>query len=288
MIKIQILMENKTYRDGLVAEHGLSLLIETANRRILFDAGASSLLMHNMKQLDVDPETVDAVVISHGHFDHTGGLPAFLAANSKAKVYIHKEAFHHFFGEEEGKLDKITCGIRWNPTEHAAVKKRAILTDGPLWLDDDTVISGTIPVASDFIPTEPFYIKEEDGSLRQDDMAHEQFLAIRDRDADGIHLIAGCSHTGTLSAIRYAAKLFPGEPILSLTGGFHMYSTTEERRQKAIDELVGIGGEVPATMECPGILVPLHCTGIKALCELRKRIDDRCLMAGAGDKLELK
>lgn len=279
MIKIQILMENKTYRDGLVAEHGLSLLIETVNRKILFDAGASPLLMHNIKQLDIDPATIDTVVISHGHFDHTGGLPAFLAANSKAKVYIHKEAFHHFFGEEEGKLDKITCGIRWNPQEQEAVKKRAILSDVPLWLDEDTVISGTIPVASDFAPTEPFYIKEEDGSIRPDPMAHEQFLAIRDREAGGVHVIAGCSHTGTLSAIRYAPTLFPGEPILSLTGGFHMYSTTEDRRQKAIDELVEA---------CPGILVPLHCTGIKALCELRKRIGDRCLMPGAGDKLELQ
>jgi 7,8-dihydropterin-6-yl-methyl-4-(beta-D-ribofuranosyl)aminobenzene 5'-phosphate synthase len=278
MIKIQILMENKTYRDGLVAEHGLSLLIDAGNRRILFDAGASPLLMHNIHQLSVDPETVDTVIISHGHFDHTGGLPAFLAANTKAKVYIHKEAFHNFFGEEEGKLDKITCGIRWNSAEKEAVLKRAILTDGALWLNEDMVISGTIPVASDFVPTEPFYIKEEDGSICQDDMAHEQFLAIRDRDAGGVHLIAGCSHTGTLSAIRYAAKLFPGEPILSLTGGFHMYSTTEERRQKAIDELID---------QCPGILVPLHCTGIKALCELRKRIGDRCLMPGAGDKLEL-
>jgi 7,8-dihydropterin-6-yl-methyl-4-(beta-D-ribofuranosyl)aminobenzene 5'-phosphate synthase len=279
MIKIQILMENKTYRDGLVAEHGLSLLIDAGNRRILFDAGASPLLMHNIHQLSVDPKSIDTVIISHGHFDHTGGLPAFLAANSQAKVHIHKEAFHNFFGEEEGKLDKITCGIRWNSSGKEAVLKRAILTDGPLWLDDDMVISGTIPVDSDFVPTEPFYIKEEDGSIRQDDMAHEQFLAIRDRDAGGVHLIAGCSHTGTLSAIRYAAKLFPGEPILSLTGGFHMYSTTEERRQKAIDELID---------QCPGILVPLHCTGIKALCELRKRIGDRCLMPGAGDKLELK
>ena len=73
MIKIQILMENKTYRDGLVAEHGLSLLIEAGDRRILFDAGASPLLMHNMKLLNVDPATIDTVVISHGHFDHTGG-----------------------------------------------------------------------------------------------------------------------------------------------------------------------------------------------------------------------
>lgn len=278
MLQLKVLMENKTFRDGLVAEHGLSLLVEAVGRRILFDAGATGHLLHNMEQMKIDPRSIDLAIVSHGHYDHTGGLPAFAAANPTAPVYIHKEAFHAFFGEEDGKLDEVTCGIRWTEAEREAILARSILTEGPLWLDADTVISGTIPRPAGFAPTEPFFIREPDGSLRTDPMDHEQFLAIRDRAAGGVHVISGCSHTGPVQALRYAAALFPGENILSLTGGFHMYSAGDAARTAAVDALLA---------EAPATLVPLHCTGMKAICALRQRIGDRCLLPGAGDTVEL-
>lgn len=278
MIKIQFLVENKTDTDLCDAEHGLSIYIETPQKILLFDAGASSdLMIKNAQKLGVDLSKVDAGVVSHGHFDHTGGFPAFAKQNTKAKILIHKNAFAESYGTENGKPDPEPCSIQWTTRDFKLLEDRMELTNGPLWMTDDIVISGTIPKHPEEKQTELFLIKKPDGSMVTDEMNHEQFLAVRNRDSnnkpDGIILFSGCSHSGIFAAIEYTKKLFPGEQIRVMVAGMHLYHASAEEREAVLMKL-----------EIEGIttILPVHCTGIEAICAFHNRLKDRCPIATVG------
>lgn len=278
MIHMTILSENKTYREGIGAEHGLALYLETDEGTILYDAGSSDLFIRNAKKMKVDLQKVDFVVISHGHYDHTGGVPAFTKENWKAPIYVHEDAFRTFYGTEDGKLDEEPCGIRWRPEEQRAISTRIFKTSGITWLTPNLVISGTIPKHEGFVETETFYYLDDNGAMQKDEMTHEQFLAIYDQTSKGVHVFSGCSHSGILSAILYAKTLFPGKQILTVTGGFHLYHTTAAERKPLINLLAG---------EPLKYLVPLHCTGMGAISDLMVALGDRCLPLGVGDAVQL-
>ncbi|MEL7655488.1 MAG: MBL fold metallo-hydrolase, partial [Bacillota bacterium] len=199
--------------------------------------------------------------------------------NKKSKIYIHEKAFEKTFGIENGKLDEEPCSIRWTEEQHEKIKGRLILTKNETWLTDDIVISGTIPAIDGYHPTEFFYIKESDGSLKPDLMEHEQFLAIRVRNnngrSKGIFVLSGCSHNGVIPCLRYAKSLFPEERILGFLAGMHLYNSNKEIRNDIL-------GQVAA--EEMDFVLPVHCTGIHAICELKLLMGDRCIPAGAGDR----
>lgn len=275
MIKFTFLVENKTY-SNCNAEFGLSILIETSQKNILFDTGASSMLVDNARHCHKDLKEVDAVVLSHGHYDHTGGVPAFCGINEKANIYVHKNAFKTFYGETKGKLDKHPCGILWTENECDSLKNRIEYTDGPLWISDDIVISGSIPFVDNSLKTENFYIKNEDGTFSLDDMSHEQFLAIRNGDR-GIFVFSGCSHTGVFNVLTYAKKLFPGEKITAFIAGMHLFSATEEIRERVTEKM---------SEEKIDIVMPVHCTGLDAIIMLKNKMGERCLIPSSGDRYE--
>ena len=275
-MKLTFLSENKTEIGVCGAEFGLSMLIETTERKILFDAGASDLFARNALARGVDLAEVDLCVVSHGHFDHTNGIPAFCRINDHAPVYIHKDAFHTIYGTTDGVIDDYNCGILWTEEEKAALAPRLVLTDGAVWLDGDTVISGTIPDAPEFKPVEDFYLVMPDGSLAPDTLRHEQFLAIR--TGEGVYLFSGCSHKGVPAAVRYCRTLFPGEPLAGVIAGMHLAFATPAMRSKVIDLLAA---------EDPKLIIPVHCTGLEAIYQIKAKFGARCIMASAGKRYDL-
>lgn len=272
-MEFRFLVENKTETEGVLAEHGLSIYIESGGKKILFDAGYSDVFAMNAERMKVDLSQVDLAVVSHGHSDHTGGFPLFCRLNKKAPIYIHKNAFRESHGSlPDGTIEDESSGIRWTREQRDAIKDRFIFTDGPVHITDDIVISGTIPLAEGFQPTEKFYYYSLSRKPVYDDLSHEQCLVIR--ESEGLYIFSGCSHRGVVSTLQYARSLFPDTPVAALIAGMHLYSAGKEERAETIRQL---------QKEQVERILPVHCTGIDAICDLKAAFQDRCYIAMAGD-----
>lgn len=275
-MRVVFLSENKTEIGNCRAEWGLSIYIEADGKKILFDTGASDMFYETAEKRDVNLADVEACVISHGHFDHTTGVPKFCEVNNKAKIYIHKNAFNEFFGTTDGVMDDYNCGVLWSDEQKETVVSRAVLTDGPVWLTENIVISGSIPDVPEFKPVEQFYVRTFEGVIEPDDMSHEQFLAIRNGEK-GVYIFSGCSHKGIVAAMEYAKELFPGERIGGVIAGMHLFSADQEKVNAVIEKIAG---------ENPDVIIPTHCTGLYPTMEMSKRFGDKCILASNGKKYD--
>ncbi|MFQ8601724.1 MAG: MBL fold metallo-hydrolase [Anaerovoracaceae bacterium] len=270
-MKFKILVENKTDSSLVKAEHGLAVYIETQGKKILFDSGASELLIKNAEAMGVDLENVDFAVASHGHYDHTGGFPAFCRINSKADIYIHKNAFRKSYALRKGTLTDVTAGIRWSDEELKEVSSRLIYTDSAEKINENIKITGTIKKEKNFEPTERFFYYDDDGELAEDDMSHEQCLAIREEE--GIYIFSGCSHRGAVSSLDAGRSMFPGEKVAAFIAGMHLYNSDEQKRREVVDVICSKDIDK---------VIPVHCTGIDGICDFKNRLGDRCVAATAG------
>lgn len=274
-MRIIFLSENKTDRPPYIGEHGLSIYIETLNHKILFDAGASNLLIHHAKEKKIDLSRVDNCVVSHGHYDHTGGFPEFIKINKLAPIYLHPEGLQEAYCEENGSLDDEPCSILWTKEEGELLDPRLSYSKGPVYITDDIVISGGIPEEYGNESVEDFHIKNKDGSFKKDPMDHEQFLMIRENKK--LYLFFGCSHKGIFPALRYARTFFPHEEIALLVAGMHLYNARLEQVDEIMEELKSF--EIH-------MLMPVHCTGIHAIARMKQLNSQGVTIATVGDEYE--
>lgn len=273
-MKFAFLMENKTESSGVVAEHGLSVYIEAQGRKILFDAGASSMFADNAAVMNIDLESVDTMIVSHGHYDHTGGVPKFCEINKIAPIYIHENAFYENFSMEADGTKSIDS-IRWTDHERAEIDPRIVRTGGVEWITENIAVSGTVPRMDGFEPTATFYRMLPDGTTIEDSMDHEQILVIR--EPEGLYVFSGCSHRGVVPAIRFAREMFEGERIAVLVAGMHLMWADELMRKKVVDQILE---------EDMDVVMPVHCTGINAICDLKMAMGDKCVVPAAGNQYE--
>lgn len=202
-MKIISLVENTTERDCMKVEHGLSLYIETEKCKILFDMGQTDLFYENAKTLGVELGDVDIAVLSHGHYDHGGGLRKFLEINDRAPVYIHKDAFLPHYNGTEKYIGLDIC-----------------LKDSPRFqfTSDEYIINDELSLFScngreRLHRLLPSGLNEKtDGVFVPDDFRHEQYLLIKEKGKSV--LISGCSHKGILDIAHW----FSPDVLI---GGFH-------------------------------------------------------------------
>ena len=278
-MKITFLSDNKTENPSCLAEWGLSILIESNGNKVLFDVGSSELFAQNAQNLEVDLTDVEAVAISHGHFDHTEGMEKFCELNKLALIYMHKEAVSPAFGTDpSGHIEDMNCGIRWSKEFIESLKNRTVFTENVVKINDNMTLVGNIKPLKEFPMTDKFYRPSptnEDKYL-YDHMEHEQFLVVKEEK--GIYIISGCSHTGMMAIIKRAQELFPGEKIIALIAGMHLYPLSKEKKQYVVDAICDLGIET---------VFPVHCTGIEAILMFKEKLGDKCVIASAGDSYEL-
>ena len=215
-MKIVTLLENTACDAGLCAAHGLSLYIETPKHKILFDMGPDARFLDNAKKLGVDLSAVDIAVLSHGHYDHGGGLRAFCEINSQADIFIHTDAFGDFYAVEEGKEPRY---IGLDP-ELWELESRIVPTSEFVKLDDElTLFSNEPEVFPALAASAKLHVETPEG-LRPDPFTHEQNLLVTAWGKSV--LFAGCAHRGIVNILA-AAKERLGRLPDAVFGGFHFF-----------------------------------------------------------------
>lgn len=266
-MKITTLIENLVNKPKLVAEHGLSLYIETTNRKILFDTGQSGLFLQNAQALGITIEDIDIVVLSHGHNDHTGGLYPFLEKNSNAKVYAKRDIFipkysghNHFIGTLQNE---------------ALLKDRLVYVDSITEIDDNVFIFPDIyirdPIDTNF---KGFNIKTGH-KISPDQFDDELFLAIKQKNL--INIITGCSHRGITNICNTATEYFNLQVGLIL-GGFHM-------KDCYIEQYVHITHYFRSLQ--PKSIGACHCTGIDKYSDLHHECEAHLFYNYTGNEISI-
>ena len=264
-MRITTLIENTSCGDGFASEHGISLLIETGKHIILFDAGQSDAFARNAEKLGVDLRDVDFAVLSHGHYDHGGGLTRFLEINEKAPVYVNCHAFEeHFHGAD--RYIGLDCRLKESG--------RILFAGDECRVDEGiTLYSGNGRETVTPVDSSGLCVKK-DGVLCPEDFCHEQYMLVEE---DGMRcLFSGCSHRGILNIMHWFA------PDV-LVGGFHFKDIAlddagRERLRKAADVLLGY-----RTVYYTG-----HCTGMEQYRFLKELMGDALHYISAGSVISLE
>ena len=270
-MKIVTLMENTACDGGLCAAHGLSLYIETPKHKILFDMGPDARFIEN-----VDLSAVDVAVLSHGHYDHGGGLRAFSEVNSRADILIHTDAFGNFYALEEGKEPRY---IGLDP-ELWELESRVIPTADFVKLDDElTLFSDEPEVFPALAASAKLHVETPDG-LRPDPFTHEQNLLVTAWGKSA--LFAGCAHRGIVNILAGARERLGRLPD-AVFGGFHFFELDPADAESG--RLIEETGR--ALLEGDTVYYTGHCTGDYAYEKLRAILGDRLRPMTGGSIVEI-
>ncbi|MBE6737401.1 MAG: MBL fold metallo-hydrolase [Ruminococcaceae bacterium] len=258
-MKITVLAENTTTSTDLEAEHGLSLYIETERHNILFDTGQSDLFIKNAEKLGIDLTQADLALISHGHYDHGGGLAHFLELNKTAPVYINKHAFEpHYNGKD--KYIGLDTALEDKP--------RLVFTEDAFKIDEELCLFTCNEKEKSFDLGSFGLNMVQNGRFVPDDFRHEQYLLIKENGKE--ILISGCSHKGIMDITSWFKPY-------ALVGGFHF-------SKLPLDETLM---EYSKTLQSFGTrFYTCHCTGYEQYEFMKEHIDNLSYIS-TGDVFEI-
>ena len=280
-LEIITLMEDSVPMNGhLVAEHGLSFFIKGTKDgkevRGLLDVGQTAeFLAHNMKELGVCPQSVDFVVLSHCHYDHTGGIAKFVESTGKHDfpVIANPALFRPHFVMEPVVAAK---GVRTGDEREAIERAGGILllSGAPFPLADGLSTTGEIPRETDFEGPGKRFFTVRDGEVVQDSLPDDMGIVARVK-GKGLVVLAGCSHSGIVNILKRVRALYLGEPVEGVVGGLHLVNGTEEKMEKT---LAGLKEFDPAWIACG------HCTGFPMQAKLFQAFGKRFIPLTVGKR----
>ena len=244
--------------------------ISRLSTRILFDTGQSDAFIQNAEVLDIPIAEADAVILSHGHYDHTGGLANVLAAAVNAKLYIHPEALEPKFSKKNNGAESIGMP----DTALKALQHREVIwTDTPTKILSGIMVTGQVPRTNDFEDVGGAFFLDQKGT-QPDTLLDDQSLFVE--STQGLIVILGCTHSGVVNTLDYISQITHEHKIHAVMGGMHLLHADRRRIEKTIDILRHYNIQK---------VIPLHCTGPKATGRLKDAFGDKCLSLRTGEQI---
>lgn len=272
-MKIINLIENTSGENGCLYEHGLSFYIETEKHKLLFDAGASDAFIKNAEKLDVDLTQIDTVILSHGHYDHSGGILAFSEINNKANIYMQEKAgedYYHLYedGEKYIGIDKEILEL---PNVH--------LLKGDCRIDEELFLFTGVKGRKFWAKSNLELKCKTQSGFVQDEFEHEQCLVVTHRKKK--ILLSGCAHNGILNILDTYKEYFLREPDMVISG-FHMM----QKQEFDLFDIKNIQQTAQELKKMETVFYTGHCTGEKAFAIMKKEMDENLFLLHSGMEVE--
>lgn len=273
--RIITLSENTAGPGNLLAEWGLSILVETGATSILLDTGQSISTSHNVDSLGVDLSKISKIVLSHGHFDHTGGLRQMLGKMRKeVEIIAHPDIWADKYGRRQGQDRYI--GIPFQRQDLESLGANFHLTTKPVRLTDNIMTTGEIPMVTEFEHIDPNLFVKKEAEFKPDQLLDDQALIINTEL--GLAVVLGCAHRGIINTLYHAREITGVEKIRTVIGGCHLIGASEERVWLTIAALRELG------VETIGVS---HCTGMPAAVIMAQEFGDKFFFNNAGTRINL-
>ena len=275
MLSLVFLAENTAKGSGILGEHGLAYWIDTGTHTLLFDTGQGLVLTHNAQQLGIDLERTDAVVLSHGHYDHTGGLKQVLDIAPDAHLFLHPDAIAPKFSGSHGPARRlgmpfVYCEEFRTPGRAVTLSREACEVVPGIWM------TGEIPRTNDYEHTGGCFFLDEALS-KPDSLLDDQSLFFE--TDKGLVVVLGCAHSGVINTLQHVIHLAGQSRIHMVVGGMHLVSASPGRMDKTIEALRSFS---PDRIGC------CHCTGFMASVRIASEFPKRCFQGHAGMRLNFK
>ncbi len=278
-------IDGKVKADTFLAEHGLSLLVSVwqgeEKHTILFDTGYSKVgVLHNLAQLGLNIEDIEVIVLSHGHMDHTGSLNAILdKIPGNIPLVLHPGAFVYprYTRQPNGSKNiwpqtLTRDGLAQKNVEIVESKTPTLIADGMI------MVTGEVERTTSFEKGMPNALVEKNGDIVQDPIMDDQAIVMK-LNGKGLVVISGCAHAGIVNTLAFAQKTIGEQSIHAVLGGFHLSGPFFE---KIHDETIqGI-----KKMD-PDVIMPMHCTGLKAINRFQKEFPSSFVLNSVGSKMTL-
>jgi len=274
-MRLVTLSENSVgLRRGVLAEHGFSAYLEFGGHRLIFDAGQTTTCVHNASFLGIDLAGVP-IALSHGHYDHTGGLLSLLERTGSVPVYAHPDVFVSRYSRRGGAMRQIGLPFEREDLERMGAEfdlsRRAREIRPGLWL------TGEVPRVTEFEPAcEDLVVLSDEGAVVIDSLLDDQALVLV-LDG-GLFVLLGCAHAGMINTLEHAKRITGVDTILGVAGGTHIGFGGEDKLPKTIEALWDLDLEV---------LAPSHCTGLAAAAALMAEFPDRFVSNNVGTEIVL-
>ena len=277
-IRITIICEN-TVGPSLpfIGEHGFAAFLETPAGNFLFDTGQGISILYNARLLKKDLDSTKKIFLSHGHYDHTGGLSNVLTLHNSVKVYAHPDIFSQKYSlvQIDGNDTQKYIGMKFPKEYYEKRGAQFVFKSSLSEVSEGIYLTGEIPRITEFEKGDPRLTVKNNGNLEPDPLLDDQALIIRTK-RDGLIILLGCTHSGLINTIQYVLDHFKRERLSVLIGGTHLAFFKDDQIEKTITQLkhhnlnkIGVS----------------HCTGMKAATRLFQEFKDKFFVANVGASL---